>query len=132
MTPAENIKNRINSLHRSSVEDDRVFLRNLGDSLRLAQGDEITSLHIRYIAELLTELYAKYYQDDSGIDETLENFWFEVRGAAYSLSRKKEDTDDDFFTKALRLSRILKQLAERIGVLAAPLIFCQKTPTFFG
>lgn len=132
MVIAEDIKDRIDRLHRYSVEEDRAYLRFLGDELRLSQGDEITGLHIKYLSELLTELYAKYYRDDSGIDENLEYFWFEVRGEAMSLSRRNEDTYDDYFKKALRLSRIIKQLAERIGVVALPLTLFDNSLQIFG
>lgn len=121
MTGIQELRQHLKGMPRTSSKVDIAFLKSLGDTLRKADGEEINLVYMQYVKEILNELYNKYFEDDSEIDEGVERAWLKARGTAIALS-KGEVTGTDFYGEALILGRTIKKLAQTISAMALPLI----------
>jgi hypothetical protein len=110
------------------VEADRQALRNLGNSL--CTSDDITTINIKKVSEELTTIHNRYFP--AGIDDKTQKQWNKVRGEAMTLSKLDPKKYKKFYYDALELGRKIILLAERLGVIAMPVVLGQETLSYFG
>jgi hypothetical protein len=129
MVPTEDKKDKSKPPDNSLVEHDRQILRDLGAKLSTSYKDAITVLEIKRVADSLTEIHNKY-QDS--LDDKSNKFWNIIQGRAMFLSDQNAKTYKDFYVDALELGRKIKQLAEKLGSLAIPILIGGETLSFYG
>lgn len=112
------------------VEADRQVLRNLGNSLCTSTEDDITTMKIKKVSEELTTIHNRYFP--AGIDDKTQKQWNKVRGEAMTLSKLDPRKYKKFYYDALELGRKIILLAERLSIVATPVVLGQEALSYFG
>ena len=108
-------KIEVYSFTSSSLEDDKKFIKNLGDKVSCLHKKEITEQLLTLVGSRLTLYHAKLRSKDKLPDE-LSTQLINLRGEAFELEQKFEDRnlDDGFFKKVLSLGESIFKLSNSL------------------